>query len=169
MVVHHQASPSDVTDFMEARRLFSETVDNHEMIELGENSGKIQESFDFDAPTDSKSKAKGTPIPKAQLAVLCAVRLVDPIAFTQIFPYVNEMMEHLHLTNDPNKIGFYSGVVVSELAYTTSIQLILVPQSLSQESSFSIAQLLTIYHWARISGAYFIGFTLSITPTSCFR
>ena len=49
----------------------------------------------------------------AVLAVLCAVRLVDPIMFTQIFPYVNEMMDHLHLTEDKSKIGLYSGMVVS--------------------------------------------------------
>lgn len=54
-----------------------------------------------------------TPIPKAQLATLCIVRLVDPIMFTQIFPYVNEMMDHLHLTEDPSKTGLYSGLVVS--------------------------------------------------------
>lgn len=54
-----------------------------------------------------------TPLPKAQLASLCMVRLVDPIAFTQIFPYVNEMMEYLRVTEDPSKIGFYSGLVVS--------------------------------------------------------
>lgn len=113
MVVHHQASPSDVTDFIEARRLFGEQTDDHEMIELGESPGKTYLPLDLDANLESKIKATPTPIPKAQLAVLCAVRLVDPISFTQIFPYVNEMMEHLHLTNDPNKIGFYSGVVVS--------------------------------------------------------
>ena len=63
------------------------------------------------APTARSDRT--TPIPKAQLATLCAVRLVDPIAFTQIFPYVNEMMERLHLTQDHSKIGFYSGLVVS--------------------------------------------------------
>lgn len=57
-------------------------------------------------------KAKVTPLPKLQLAALCSVRLVDPIAFTQIFPYVNEFMSSLHLTDDPSKIGFYSGLVV---------------------------------------------------------
>lgn len=62
------------------------------------------------SPTPS---TKITPVPKAQLASLCAVRLVDPIAFTQIFPYVNEMMEWLHVTEDHSKIGFYSGMVVS--------------------------------------------------------
>lgn len=57
--------------------------------------------------------SKMTAVPKAQLAVLCAVRLVDPIMFTVIFPYVNEMMEHFHLTDDPSKVGLYSGLVVS--------------------------------------------------------
>ncbi|TFY65498.1 hypothetical protein EVG20_g5566 [Dentipellis fragilis] len=71
-----------------------------------------------------------TPLPKAQLACLCVVRLVDPIAFSQIFPYVNEMMADLHLTDDPSRIGFYSGIV---------------------ESSFAIAQLFSIYQWAKLS------------------
>ncbi|KAK7693338.1 hypothetical protein QCA50_002906 [Cerrena zonata] len=71
-----------------------------------------------------------TPLPKAQLASLCMVRLVDPIAFTQIFPYVNEMMEYLKVTEDHSKIGFYSGLV---------------------ESSFAVSQLLSIYHWAKLS------------------
>ncbi|THH33951.1 hypothetical protein EUX98_g221 [Antrodiella citrinella] len=71
-----------------------------------------------------------TPVPKAQLASLCAVRLVDPVAFTQIFPYVNEMMDWLHVTEDRSRIGFYSGMV---------------------ESIFAISQLLSIYQWAKFS------------------
>ena len=82
----------------EARRLFDDydSLDGGSALENQKSSGPD----------------RVTPIPKAQLATLCAVRLVDPIAFTQIFPYVNEMMNHLHLTNDPSKIGFYSGIVV---------------------------------------------------------
>jgi len=60
-------------------------------------------------------KPKSTPVPKGQLTALCIVRLVDPIAFTQLFPYVNEFMSDLHLTDDPSKIGFYSGLVVCRL------------------------------------------------------
>lgn len=60
-------------------------------------------------------KPKSTPLPKAQLAALCIVRLVEPITFTQLFPYVNEFMSDLHLTDDPSKIGFYSGLVVRRL------------------------------------------------------
>ncbi|KAG2360853.1 major facilitator superfamily domain-containing protein [Suillus spraguei] len=75
-------------------------------------------------------KPKSTPLPKAQLTALCIVRLVEPIAFTQIFPYVNEFMSDLHLTDDPSKIGFYSGLV---------------------ESVFAISQLCSIYQWAKLS------------------
>lgn len=75
-------------------------------------------------------KPKPTPLPKGQLAALCVVRLVEPIAFTQLFPYVNEFMNDLHLTDDPSKIGFYSGLV---------------------ESLFAISQLCSIYQWANIS------------------
>ncbi|KAG1882948.1 major facilitator superfamily domain-containing protein [Suillus subluteus] len=77
-------------------------------------------------------KPKYTPLPKGQLAALCIVRLVDPIAFTQLFPYVNEFMNDLHLTDDPSKIGFYSGLV---------------------ESTFAVSQLCSIYQWAKISDA----------------
>lgn len=89
-----------------ARRLFDDT----ELNDLGNShAGALEDQkFDIEGPA-----SRVTPLPKVQLITLCAVRLVDPIAFTQIFPYVNEMMERLHLTNDPSKIGFYSGLVVS--------------------------------------------------------
>jgi MFS family permease len=41
------------------------------------------------------------------------------------------MMAHLHLTNDPSRVGFYSGLA---------------------ESAFSICSLFSIYQWARLSG-----------------
>lgn len=60
----------------------------------------------------TQAKPHPTPIPIGQLAALCTVRLVEPIAFTQLFPYVNEFMSDLHLTDDPSRVGFYSGLVV---------------------------------------------------------
>lgn len=80
----------------------------------------------------AKIQSTSTPLPRAQLICLCVIRLVDPIAFTQIFPYINEMMAHLHLTNDPSRVGFYSGLA---------------------ESAFSVCSLFSIYQWARLSGA----------------
>ncbi|KAG2062688.1 MFS general substrate transporter, partial [Suillus decipiens] len=90
----------------------------------------LRTSNPHNAEAQIAEKPKPTPLPKAQLTALCIVRLVEPIAFTQIFPYVNEFMSDLHLTDDPSKIGFYSGLV---------------------ESVFAISQLCSIYQWAKIS------------------
>ncbi|KAI6126251.1 major facilitator superfamily domain-containing protein [Pisolithus croceorrhizus] len=82
------------------------------------------------AESQATSKPLPTPLPAGQLAALCTVRLVDPIVFTQLFPYVNDFINDLHLTSDPSRIGFYSGLV---------------------ESSFAISQLCSIYLWAKLS------------------
>ncbi|KAJ7470281.1 major facilitator superfamily domain-containing protein [Mycena latifolia] len=73
---------------------------------------------------------KQTPLPRAQLAALCIARLTDPVAYTQIFPYINEFLVLLHVTDDVSNIGFYSGLV---------------------ESTFAISQTLTTYPWAKLS------------------
>ncbi|KAF8078095.1 major facilitator superfamily multidrug-resistance, DHA1 sub-family [Lyophyllum atratum] len=71
-----------------------------------------------------------SPIPQVQLALLCFLRLLDPLNFTQIFPYVNEFMRDLHVSEDPSKVGLYSGLL---------------------ESSFAVCQLLAIYPWGFLS------------------
>ncbi|KAJ3773904.1 major facilitator superfamily domain-containing protein [Lentinula raphanica] len=79
-----------------------------------------------------KSRREPSPLPRAQLITLCLVRIVVPISFTQIFPYINEFIELLGV-RDSSQIGFFSGLV---------------------ESSFAISQLLFIYHWARLSDRF---------------
>ncbi len=54
-----------------------------------------------------------TPLPKVQLALLCVLRTLDPMCYFQIFPYINQFVSDLHVTEDPSKVGFYSGLVVS--------------------------------------------------------
>lgn len=49
--------------------------------------------------------------------VATCIRLVEPIAFSQIFPYINEYLGDLHVTNDPKQIGFYSGLVVRSISF----------------------------------------------------
>ncbi|KAJ4488469.1 major facilitator superfamily multidrug-resistance, DHA1 sub-family, partial [Lentinula aciculospora] len=73
----------------------------------------------------------------SQLAVLCFLRVLDPLNFAQIFPYVNEFVSRLHLTNDPSKIGFYSGNLMRCLP--------------GQESIFALCQLVAIYPWSSLS------------------
>ncbi|KAI0053845.1 MFS general substrate transporter [Auriscalpium vulgare] len=83
------------------------------------------------SPEDTSAhQTLATPLPKAQLVCLCIVRVCDPIAFTQIFPYINEMIADLHITDDPSRVGLYSGLT---------------------ESAFAVAQLCCIYQWAKLS------------------
>ncbi|KZP15745.1 MFS general substrate transporter [Athelia psychrophila] len=82
-----------------------------------------------DDPSTTKHKAI-TPLPKLQLGIITCMRLVEPIAYTQIFPYINEFLNDLHVTDDPRRIGFYSGLV---------------------ESVYAVFQLVSIYHFAKMS------------------
>ncbi|KAG9089824.1 hypothetical protein FRC06_001373 [Ceratobasidium sp. 370] len=83
-----------------------------------------------DAERSSPVEPAMTPIPKAQLLALCLARLAEPIAYTQIFPYINQMIEDLGIADSPAQVGFYSGVV---------------------DSIFSFAQLFTIYAFGKMS------------------
>lgn len=76
-----------------------------------------------------------TPIPWRQLLTLCLVRLIDPICFSQLFPYINDMLLDMGVVgpNEPERVGFYSGLI---------------------ESAFSVAVALAIYPWARLSGTF---------------
>ncbi|KAG9127535.1 hypothetical protein FRC07_012551 [Ceratobasidium sp. 392] len=83
-----------------------------------------------DIERSAPAQPEMTPVPKAQLLALCLARLAEPIAYTQIFPYINQMIEDLGIADSPAQVGFYSGVV---------------------DSIFSFAQLFTIYAFGKMS------------------
>lgn len=58
------------------------------------------------------------------------MRLAEPVAFSLIFPFVNDMIWDLHATDDVGKIGQYAGIV---------------------ESLFAAVQTLTVLQWGRAS------------------
>lgn len=52
-----------------------------------------------------------TPLPKTQIFLLAYARMVEPIAFFTIFPFINEMIwETAKLKQED--VGFYSGLIV---------------------------------------------------------
>jgi len=66
-----------------------------------------------EAQSECSSLKTSRRLPKLQFAILCLLRTLDPMNFTQIFPYVNNFVKDLHVTTDPTQIGFYSGLVAS--------------------------------------------------------
>ena len=87
------------------------------------------------------SSVAQNPLPKAQLAAVFTIKLLIPVVSFQIYPYVNQMIEDLHLSS-ARSTGYYSGLV---------------------GSAFTLAQLLSVYPWARLSGAcHFLHFNVPL-------
>jgi hypothetical protein len=51
------------------------------------------------------------PLPKLQIFLLCYARMIEPIAFFGIFPFISEM---IYKTGNVPKadVGFYAGLIV---------------------------------------------------------
>ncbi|KAA1088975.1 hypothetical protein PGT21_002805 [Puccinia graminis f. sp. tritici] len=81
-------------------------------------------------PHHHEQRTTRTPLPVRQLIVLCIMRITEPISYTLIFPFINQMLEDLKVSEDPKQIGYYAGAI---------------------ESLFAIAQLLTAIFWGRLS------------------
>ncbi|TVY34539.1 Efflux pump [Lachnellula occidentalis] len=69
------------------------------------------------------------PLPKLQIFLLCFARLIEPIAFFGIFPFLPKMIEETGGLEEED-IGFYSGFI---------------------ESAFSFTQMLLMIQWGRAS------------------
>jgi hypothetical protein len=51
------------------------------------------------------------PLPRLQVALLCYVRMVEPVAFFSIFPFLNKMILETGNIKESD-VGFYSGWIV---------------------------------------------------------
>ncbi|SPJ73070.1 related to tetracycline resistance protein (probable transport protein) [Fusarium torulosum] len=79
------------------------------------------------AAPDPKPASK--PMPKFQILLLCYARVMEPIAFFSIFPFIAQMVQengHLPKTD----VGFYSGLI---------------------ESLFSATQMLVLLGWSQLA------------------
>ncbi|PWN35967.1 MFS general substrate transporter [Meira miltonrushii] len=74
-----------------------------------------------------------TPLPWLQLLIIIFMRLSDPISFTFIFLFINDLIMQTDLTQDQSKLGLYSGII---------------------ESLFAVSQAFTVLAWARLSDKY---------------
>ncbi|RFU27859.1 hypothetical protein B7463_g8468, partial [Scytalidium lignicola] len=78
-----------------------------------------------DAPNQPDEEDDDTPLPKTQIFLLCYARLVEPIAFFSIFPFINKMIWETGNLDEAD-VGFYAGLI---------------------ESLFSLTQMLLMLSW----------------------
>ncbi|KAJ4415664.1 hypothetical protein N0V82_007225 [Gnomoniopsis sp. IMI 355080] len=64
------------------------------------------------------------PLPGWQVTVLCYARLIEPMAFFSIFPYINQMAQENGNLADTD-VGFYSGLIESLFSLTQASVMIL--------------------------------------------
>ncbi|KAK4180789.1 major facilitator superfamily domain-containing protein [Triangularia setosa] len=81
------------------------------------------------SPSHDAPPAEEPPFPTHQILLLCLARLLEPIAFFSIFPYINKMAQENGYLPDTD-VGFYSGLI---------------------ESLFSLTQMFVMIFWGRAS------------------
>lgn len=69
----------------------------------------------YDEPENGELAVKDgdeKPLPRNQIFLLCYARLVEPVAFFSIFPFINKMIWDTGDVEEAD-VGFYSGLIVS--------------------------------------------------------
>lgn len=89
-----------------------------------------------------------TPLPKIQLALICFLRITEPIAFLVCFPFVNQMLLDVGAVDDAKDVGWPAGIVSSSDGIRSWGRAGLI---IKIESVFSVTQLLTVFYWGSLS------------------
>jgi len=71
----------------------------------------------IEAPPYTHEDDEDAPLPRTQIFLLCFTRVVEPIAFFSIFPYINQMIEQTGGIKKKD-VGFYSGLIESLFSAT---------------------------------------------------
>lgn len=90
----------------------------------------LLERADTDGLFADAHALRPNPLPRAQLTIIYGIKLVVPIAGTQIMPYVNKMVASLDLPGG-RSVGYYSGLL---------------------SMGHAAGAFLTIFFWGRLSG-----------------
>jgi hypothetical protein len=69
-----------------------------------------QQNGHADAEAATVEEEEETPLPMFQIAILCIARMMDPISFFSIFPFVPSMVRDSGVLEED--VGFYTGVIV---------------------------------------------------------
>ncbi|GJJ15231.1 hypothetical protein Clacol_009507 [Clathrus columnatus] len=54
-----------------------------------------------------------TPLPLRAVSIIMLLRAMNPLAFEIIFPFINQMVLEVGVVDNPEEVGFYSGLIES--------------------------------------------------------
>lgn len=99
---------------------------------ISDDDTEAEDDDDDDDDGDEDDEEEEKPLPRGQIMLLCYARLVEPIAFFSIFPYINQMLQRNAALADAD-VGFYSGLI---------------------ESLFSLTQMCVMMAWGRAADRF---------------
>ncbi|KLO06636.1 MFS general substrate transporter [Schizopora paradoxa] len=91
---------------------------------LESNDRHEEEQPDETYPIIAPIRSGKTPLPWRQLLLVFGLRAVKPLMFELIFPFVNQMILEIGVVDDPEGVGFYSGLLESIFACMSFICII---------------------------------------------
>lgn len=100
----------------ETTALLGPNANKHDTRVSGTSNDSATPRGDSDGADDHEEK----PLPKAQVLLLCYARVIEPLAFFSIFPYVNQMVQDNGDVADTD-VGFYSGLIESLFSLTQAV------------------------------------------------
>ena len=101
-------------------------------VESGPNAKPVDPTVQETSTDGAHADDEDAPLPMTQIVLLCYTRIVEPMAFFSIIPYINFMIEHVGEISTEN-VGFYSGLI---------------------ESLFSLTQMCVMIFWVKASDRY---------------
>jgi hypothetical protein len=84
---------------------------NNSSTEAIEHGNGVLQGSNGNGSTKNADEEEEKPLPMGQIFVLCISRVVDPISFFCIFPFVPKMVELMGTAEED--VGFYTGLIVS--------------------------------------------------------
>ena len=91
-------------------------------------------------------------MPWAQLLVVYLIQFSEPITATVIYPFINQFVRETGITGgDERKTGYYAGMIVR---LVSPFLISLVDSNLFQESTFFLAEAVTVVFWGMASDRF---------------
>ena len=87
------------------------------------NEGEVIRHESLGEHADGPDHVDNAPLPKFQIFLLCFARLIEPIAFFGIFPFINKMILETGDLEEAD-VGFYSGFIVCLFLTVSIIKLV---------------------------------------------
>ncbi|KAF2430260.1 MFS general substrate transporter [Tothia fuscella] len=130
MAPKHSGAADEITPLLASNS--STPIDPENDTSVLENGNRKVPNGNGHAPeSEEDEEDDDTPLPMGQIFILCIARMIDPIAFFSIFPFVPSMVQHMDVPEVD--VGFYTGLI---------------------ESIFSIVQMCTMIYWGRLADKY---------------